>query len=92
MLIHLTDIKGRHYWVNPVHVKLLQQGRHGVTEVVLTWGGGFASNLSIKVDRPIDEIAAQLNAAMPAAMLDYVPDDETPPGGDFGVAAGIMTT
>lgn len=90
MLIHLTDIKGKHYWVNPVHVKLLQEGKEGVTEVVLTWGGGWSSNLSIKVDRPIDDIAQQLNAAMPG-LIEYVPEDDAPSPGQAAAAAGIIT-
>lgn len=90
MLIHLTDIKGKHFWVNPVHVKLLQEGKKGVTEVVLTWGGGWSTNLSIKVDRPLDEIAHQLNAAMPG-LIEYVPEDDTPSPATGAAAAGIIT-
>lgn len=91
MLVHVTDIKGKHFWVNPVHVKLLQEGKKGLTEIVLTWGGGWSTNLSIKTERPLDDIAAELNAAMPG-LIEYVPEDDGQVGGgQAAAAAGVIT-
>jgi len=94
MLVRLVDVKERTFWVNPTHVKMLQEDKKGHAEVVLSYGGGLGRNLTIKVDRPIDEVAEALNAGMP--VVDLAPPgsfDDDGGGGDDGgamIAAGMI--
>ncbi len=96
MLVRIEDIKGRTFWINPTHVKVIQQDKKGVTELVMSYQSGFATSLVIKVDRPIDEVATAVNAGMP--LIDLGPgsgyDDDGAADGGAGTAmgAGIIGT
>lgn len=70
MLVRLVDVKGKVFWVNPLHVKVLQEGKKDTTELALSFGGQWGTSATIRVDRPIDEVAGLLISAMP----------EPPPG------------
>jgi hypothetical protein len=95
MLVRLEDIKGRPYWINPTHVKLIQQDKKGlVTELVMSYQSGFSTSLVIKVDRPIDEVAQLVNAGMPLIDLGpgsgYGDEDSGPDDGGAAMATGLM--
>ena len=70
MLTPFTDIKGRTFYVNPVYVRVVQTNKKGQTELCFTFTGTSwaSSNYTIVVDTPADEVAHQLNAAMPLAL------------------------
>lgn len=88
MLVELTDTKGTVYWVNPVHVKALKAKKDGHTEVYLqavTWGAP-----TIKVSRPIAEVAEILNSAMPELLASYPPPDDDGSGSTGTAGATIV--
>ncbi|GAB4555056.1 MAG: hypothetical protein Tsb0013_17760 [Phycisphaerales bacterium] len=81
MLIPFTDIKGRTYYVNPVYVRVVQTNKKGQTEICMSFSGtGWATaNAAIVVELPPEEVAHQLNAAMPLAIdtpLGAIADDD----------------
>lgn len=84
MLVKFTDSKGKEVWVNPIHVKLIEQRRQ-TTIIVLGPGATASGGSSIKVREPIDLVAEILNAAMPD--MAYVPDDAASSGVHGGAAA-----
>lgn len=88
MLIPLTDIKGRTFYVNPVYVRVVQTNKKGQTEVCLTWSGSSwaSSNVLITIERSADDVVRELNAAMPLAL-------DLPPGfqDDDDAAAAAAT-
>ena len=67
MLVTLTDIKGRTYYVNHVYVRVVQTNKKGQTEVCLTFGGtSWAStHTAIVVNDSAESVVAMLNASMP---------------------------
>ena len=92
MLVRLTDIKEKVYWINPVHVKVVTEGKKGVTLVCLkhdlAWGNTVAA---IKTAMPVDEVAALLNLGMPDGLLGYPPGGDDEPEDDAGNAAMATT-
>lgn len=81
MLIPFTDIKGRTFYVNPVYVRVVQTNKKGQTELCFSFTGtSWASaNYTITVDTPADEVAQQLNTAMPLAIdtpMGAIADDD----------------
>jgi len=67
MLFKVTDIKGDDRWINPTYVRLIRW-RRKKTEL---WIAG--QNHAIYVDRPLDDVASVVNAAMP--LVDAVPGE-----------------
>ncbi|MEM9066326.1 MAG: hypothetical protein AAGB51_12640 [Planctomycetota bacterium] len=59
MLFKVTDIKGDTRWINPTYVRLIRE-RKNRTEI---WVAG--NSVAIYVDRPLDEVANVINAALP---------------------------
>ncbi|TVQ30851.1 MAG: hypothetical protein EA376_11345 [Phycisphaeraceae bacterium] len=88
MLVKFIDTKGQTIWINPVHVRAVQQ-RKKVTEILLPFGGSTFNNMSgvIKVEEQADEVAGRISEAMPAVMA-YIPDDDS--GDDSGGAAAAV--
>ena len=92
MLVKFTDSKGKVLWLNPIHVKVLQE-KKDLTEIVVAYSPGMGST-TVKVAMAMDDVAALLNAAMPG-LLAMAPDDGS--GGSDGggggaamVATGLM--
>ncbi|MEM1423684.1 MAG: hypothetical protein AAGH64_06745 [Planctomycetota bacterium] len=95
MLIPFTDIKGRTFYVNPVYVRVVQTNKKGQTELCLSFTGtGWAvSNAAIVVDQTPDEVAQQLNAAMPLAIdtpLGAIVDDDANQAATQAAATGAV--
>lgn len=65
MLFKVRDIKGTERWINPIYIRLVRW-RRNKTEL---WISG--NNMAIIVDRPLDEVANVINAAMP--IVDALP-------------------
>ncbi|MCA9279967.1 MAG: hypothetical protein H6815_12760 [Phycisphaeraceae bacterium] len=86
MLVRFEDTKGKTHWINPVHVKVVAEVKPGRTDIFLTYGGGWGSNVTIKVNLPADQVADMLNVAMPEVVLGYVTDDGRSPLG--GASSG----
>ena len=94
MLVRFEDIKGKVWWVNPTHVKAVQVDKKGKTEIILAHAPTWSSSFGLKVDRPIDEVAEVINAAMPELELAPPGAMDDPSDGDDGtstmIAAGII--
>lgn len=73
MLFKVRDIKGNDRWINPIYIRLVRW-RRNKTEL---WISG--NNVAIIVDRPLDEVANVVNAAMP--IVDALPA-ESPEAAD----------
>ena len=73
MLVHFQDTKGGEVWINPLHVKMVKQGRKA-TEIVLALSSSFGNSV-IKTSLAADEVALALNAATPEG-LPFVPEDD----------------
>jgi len=87
MLVRFTDVKGQQVWVNPIHVKMVQEKKKS-TEIVFIVSTSFSVVGAIRVEEPVDEVAARISEAMPAVMA-FVPDDDS--GDDSsGAAAAVM--
>ncbi|MDX9910781.1 MAG: hypothetical protein RBS39_03010 [Phycisphaerales bacterium] len=89
MLVRFTDSKGKVLWINPVHVKVLQE-KKDLTEIVVAYSPGMGTT-TIKVAAPIDEVARLINAAMPG-LLALAPDDGGGGGDGGGGAAAMIAT
>ena len=63
MLICLTDIKGKQYWINPIYVRAVVPKKPDLCLVYATFG--FTS--VIKMQESAEHVAAQISAAMPDA-------------------------
>ena len=93
MLIPFTDIKGRTFYVNPVYVRVVQTNKKGKTELCFSFTGTSwaAANYTIVVDAPADEVANQLNSAMPLAIdtpLGAIADDDAHQASTQAAATG----
>lgn len=88
MLVELTDNKGVVHWINPVHVKMLKSKKPEMTELFLgavTWG----ASPSMKVPRPLREVADLLNSGMPDLLTAYPPPDDDGGGDSSGATAAM---
>ncbi|MEO1129407.1 MAG: hypothetical protein AAFX05_06825 [Planctomycetota bacterium] len=93
MLVKFTDVKGKDLWINPLYVKAIAEGKHGVTDIYITYGSVWGQQSVLKVKLPADEVAFQISAAMPAAAAEMaaitVAQDEAQTGAaSTGGAAG----
>ena len=94
MLVRIVDIKEKVHWVNPIHVKVVTQGKKNVTLICIkheiAWGSAVPV---IKTNQPIDEVAELLNLAMPDSLTSFVPDDDDADdasGGAIATGAVVM--
>lgn len=78
MLVPFTDSEGREVWVNPIHVKAVRvrKGLLGGKKGSDIWFSWQTSSESIAIPLEPSEVAAALNAAMPAVMLPAPVSDE----------------
>lgn len=65
MLVKLTDIKGRDYWINPMYVKAVAAAKGGGAEVYITFGTTWSQTQVIKTEASPEEVAGWISAAMP---------------------------
>ncbi|MEM1329364.1 MAG: hypothetical protein AAGG07_02255 [Planctomycetota bacterium] len=84
MLVKVTDIKGNDRWINAAYVRLIRW-RSNRTEI---WVAG--NTTAILIDRPLDEVAEVLNAAMP--VMDLFPRGGSESGGDGGLDGSDPTS
>lgn len=65
MLVKLTDVKGRDYWINPMYVKAVSAAKGGGAEVYITFGTVWSSTQVIKTEASPEDVAGWISAAMP---------------------------
>lgn len=66
MLVKLTDVKHKDYWVNPMYIRAVVPAKGSGCEVFVSFGNTWSTVRSIKVDRSPEEVASWISAAMPA--------------------------
>ena len=88
MLVRIVDSKEKVHWVNQVHVKVVTEGKKGLTIICLkhevAWGTPV---MVIKTRMSVDDTAALLNLGMPDSLLGYPPPTDEEGGDDGGNAA-----
>ncbi len=93
MLVRIVDIKDKVHWINPVHVKVVTEGKKGVTLICLKHEVAWGSTVCvIKTRTHIDETAELLNMGMPDGLIGYAPpaDDDQADEGGAAAAAAMM--
>ncbi|TVQ60285.1 MAG: hypothetical protein EA379_08350 [Phycisphaerales bacterium] len=70
MLVRFTTNKGEDVWVNPIYVRLLTRKRKH-TEIVMSQSS-LSTHGVVRIDAPMEDVAALLNDAMPP--MNYLPD------------------
>jgi len=73
MLVKLTDIKDKTYFINPLYVKGVAERKPGITEVYVNFGSMLDPKFLIKVSAPAEEVAAMISSAMPAGAEYFAP-------------------
>ncbi len=66
MLVKITDTKGRDYWINPIYVRAVLQGKGGGSEIRVGFSVGLSGGV-VKTDASPEEVAQAIDQAMPEA-------------------------